>query len=285
MSKLIMTLGLPASGKSTWAKQQVAKSGGNIKRVNKDDMRDMIDAGKWGRNNEKQILAIRDKIVKHYLDLGNVVIVDDTNLAPKHSAALSQIAKEAGATFEIKSFLDVPLKECIERDLKREKSVGERVIQSMYDEFVAPPDMPKPLHIKGVPWTIICDLDGTLAHMNGRGPYDTTGYLNDKYDEELGHLLKHLQLYNEVIFLSGRSSDFRAETEEWLANNGWAGFPLYMRASGDTRNDAIVKKELYEAHIKGNYNVRFVLDDRDRVVAMWRKELGLKVLQVAYGDF
>jgi hypothetical protein len=53
---------------------------------------------------------------------------------------------------------------------------------------------------------------------------------------------------------------------------------------GDMRNDSIVKEEIYEEHIKPRFNVRFVLDDRDRVVKMWR-ENGLKVLQVAEGDF
>jgi predicted kinase len=87
-----MTLGLPASGKSTWAKEQVAKSGGQMKRVNKDDMRNMIDGGKYSRGNEKSILAIRDLIIEHYLSVGISVVVDDTNLHPKHKEALKVIA-------------------------------------------------------------------------------------------------------------------------------------------------------------------------------------------------
>ena len=58
-----------------------------------------------------------------------------------------------------------------------------------------------------------------------------------------------------------------------------------MRASGDTRKDSIVKKELYEKHIKNKYYVSFWLDDRNQVVDMVRKELGLLCLQVYYGDF
>ena len=50
-----MTKGLPASGKSTWAKLEVARSKGKTKRINKDDLRDMIDAGTWSKENEKNI--------------------------------------------------------------------------------------------------------------------------------------------------------------------------------------------------------------------------------------
>jgi hypothetical protein len=57
-----------------------------------------------------------------------------------------------------------------------------------------------------------------------------------------------------------------------------------MRPEGDTRNDGIVKNELFERHLAGRFIIDFVLDDRDRVVAMWRAK-GLKVLQVAEGNF
>ena len=59
---------------------------------------------------------------------------------------------------------------------------------------------------------------------------------------------------------------------------------LFMRASGDTRKDEIVKLELFDAHVRGKYDVRLVLDDRDRVVRMWRS-IGLTCLQVADGEF
>ena len=57
-----------------------------------------------------------------------------------------------------------------------------------------------------------------------------------------------------------------------------------MRQAGDNRDDRIVKREIYEREIKGRYNVRFVLDDRNKVVALWR-DLGLPCFQVADGDF
>jgi len=57
-----------------------------------------------------------------------------------------------------------------------------------------------------------------------------------------------------------------------------------MRPAGNTENDAIIKKRLFDENIRDDYDVRFVLDDRNRVVDMWR-EIGLTCLQVDYGDF
>jgi len=89
-----------------------------------------------------------------------------------------------------------------------------------------------------------------------------------------------------VVFMSGRTEGCRDATVKWL--NEHVGVTryhgLFMRAVGDSRKDAIVKAELFDAHIRGAYNVVLVLDDRDQVVKMWR-QMGLTVLQVAEGNF
>jgi hypothetical protein len=100
----------------------------------------------------------------------------------------------------------------------------------------------------------------------------------------------------EIIFCSGRPERTRADTEEWLADNrfrrdiGRAPYPnytyyngLYMRKDGDYRRDDIVKQEILDAHINKD-SVLFVLDDRQSVVDMWRRN-GVTCFQVAKGDF
>jgi hypothetical protein len=90
---------------------------------------------------------------------------------------------------------------------------------------------------------------------------------------------------HRIIYLSGRSEVCRRATSAWLATHiGVPGEDLHMRAEGDNRPDEIVKKELYERRVRPYHDVTAVLDDRNKVVAMWRK-LGLTVLQVADGDF
>ena len=57
-----------------------------------------------------------------------------------------------------------------------------------------------------------------------------------------------------------------------------------MRKTGDNRKDCVVKREIFDAEIKDKYYIKFILDDRNQVVDMWRK-MGLTCLQVADGDF
>lgn len=282
---LTITKGLPASGKSTWAKEEVRKSKGNTKRVNKDDLRDMIDAGGWSKANEKQILQVRDNIIRHYLSSGLSVIVDDTNLHPKHERTLESIADEFGASFEVKSFLDVPLAECIKRDLGRDKSVGERIIRGMYRDFLVPEIEPyEPPANK--PKAILCDIDGTLAHGIHvvRKPYEWDKVGLDTLDETVRDVLVKFSADHHIILMSGRDSICRQETIKWLIKHDVPYDELWMRRQDDSREDSLIKRELFDEFVKDNFSVRFVLDDRNRVVDMWRS-MGLKVFQVAEGDF
>lgn len=282
MPKLLMLKGLPGSGKSTYARELVEKH--DYYRVNKDDLRAMAHSGRWGKERENFILLWRNQIVRDSLRGSKNVVVDDTNFAPKHETTLREIAKAYGAQFEVK-FIDTPLEVCIERDLKRPNSVGQKVIKQMYDQFLRPAPADPPVIDPNLPMAVICDIDGTLAHMVNRGPYDTSKYLDDAKDDIVHYAFARLAQGGKRIICSGRSDEFRASTEQWLSDHGITHDLLLMRPAGDVRKDSIIKRELYEQHIKGKYNVRLVLDDRNQVVDMWRDELGLKVFQVAAGDF
>lgn len=278
-----MLKGLPGSGKTTWAKQY-QKDHPGTKRVNKDELRSMIDDGVWSDKNEVEVLFSRDCIVNFMLLAGRDVIVDDTNFAPKHESILRKMASKCKADFEIK-MMDTPLGECIVRDMNRPKPVGEKVIRDMYDKYLRKPKELVP-YDPALPDAIICDIDGTLAHMNGkRGAFDWKKVGDDDVDNEISDLLRiYSKNGTSVILVSGRDAVCRPETEVWLYRHGISYKHLYMRPEGDNRKDVIVKKEILEANIKGKYNVLFVLDDRDQVVKMWREE-GYKCLQVAEGSF
>ncbi len=94
MATVTICKGLPASGKSTWAKEQVAKRPGEVKRVNKDDLRAMLDGGHWTKNNEKFVENLRDHIILSAIRDGKQVIIDDTNLHPRQEAAIRALIKE-----------------------------------------------------------------------------------------------------------------------------------------------------------------------------------------------
>lgn len=276
--KLLMLKGLPGSGKSTYARE-LAKNG--YVRVNKDDLRAMLNDGKWSKTNEKFVIAVRNAIVTNALAEGKSVVVDDTNFSERHRSFLSQLAKDMDATFETK-FFDVPLEECIKRDLKRANSVGEKVIRQMHDQFLRVKETYEPP--TDLPMVAIFDLDGTLALMSGRSPYDWTKVDEDQINEPVARTLEILKENLEIVILSGRDSVCREATEKWLKYNCIPFKELFMRAEGDMRKDSIVKRELFEEHIRERYDVQCVFDDRDQVVKMWR-DMGLPCFQVAEGDF
>ena len=135
---------------------------------------------------------------------------------------------------------------------------------------------------------VIFDIDGTLALRKDRSPFDWSKVGNDNPNVPI---CKILSLFNcccssyEIVIFSGRDEICRKDTIEWLMSHGISFKELFMRPQGDMRKDSIVKKELFEKHIKGKYNVLAVFDDRNQVVDMWRNELGLTCLQVAEGNF
>jgi hypothetical protein len=125
------------------------------------------------------------------------------------------------------------------------------------------------------------DMDGTLAHMTGRSPFEWHRVGEDKLDQIIANITRH---YKYVVIMSGRDEVCRPETEKWLRKHDIRYDSLVMRVANDNRPDEIVKLELYKQHVEPNYSIEFVLDDRNKVVKMWRDN-GLKCLQVADGDF
>ena len=89
----------------------------------------------------------------------------------------------------------------------------------------------------------------------------------------------------KVILLSGREQLYREPTERFLLKHQIAYDLLLMRTTNDYRKDNVIKKELFQQEIAGKYFIEFLLDDRNQVVEMWRKDLHLPCFQVNYGDF
>ena len=146
---------------------------------------------------------------------------------------------------------------------------------------------------------IIVDLDGTVALIDQRrelamkpnGKLDWDIFLdpeNISLDEpnrpiiNLVHLLKNAEY--KIIIVTGRYQRALGESIKWLALNSVPHDAIFTRANTDYREDSIVKKEIFEHHIRDQWDVRWVIDDRKRVVDMWRYELNLTVLQVAEGN-
>lgn len=290
VKKFVMCKGLPGCGKSTWAEKQVLQlAPGEAMRVNRDLIRTMLHADRWkGQKTENPTTEARNVLLSLAMHRGcKLVISDDTNLSPKVEAELRVLAESFGYEFVVEDFTDVPIKTCIERDLLRPRSVGEAVIRRMYNQHLAPPLLDPPAWIPGAARVTLVDVDGTLAKMSGRSPFEWHRVEEDTPIEPIVRLVGVLRDAGiPPIFVSGRDGSCERETDRWLKTHVFKqpNEPLYMRAAGDTRKDSIVKREIYEEHILGQYNVEWVVDDRNQVVVMWRG-LGLTCLQVADGDF
>lgn len=306
MTKLIITRGLPGSGKSTFARAWVAEDPTHRAEVNRDHLRKMLHDGTYigGRaGTEPMVTAARDAAIQALLRRNVDVVCSDTNLPQRVARDLRNLADVAGADFEVQDFTDVPWDVCVERDQARgAEAVGADVIIGMHTRFLAGAKSPLPIPQRakedapaagpyvpkpGSPAAVLVDLDGTMALMGARSPYDWSRVGEDKPNDKVVELVRWLYAKDEmqVIFLSGRDGSCQDETVDWLAGlGGFEGAPLFMRPEGDTRKDSVVKLELFDRYIRDNYDVQFVLDDRNQVVSMWRS-IGLSCFQVAEGDF
>jgi len=143
---------------------------------------------------------------------------------------------------------------------------------------------------------IIVDVDGTIAtHYDkfGNQLREHHDYSQVVHDLPVWPIINLVKMYYEqdfaVLITTGRmdrpgTPSVREDTEYWLDFHKVPYDKLIMRRNRDFGPDNEAKKELYFKHIKDKYDVELVFDDRDRVVKMWR-ELGLRVLQVAEGNF
>lgn len=285
MLSLTQTRGLPGSGKSFWANDQ-QRANPDIVLISRDDLRRTLHNGKWSKSNEHQIVCMENAVIIDSLTRGRSVIVHDTGFGAENETRLRGLAVQYNAQFIVKDFTHVPLDVCIARDLTRFHSVGKDVIMDLYRRYLAPKPAPRPAFIPGLPRAFMIDVDGTIALMNDRGPYDHDRCDTDLPNEPVIELVQDLIRAGDVpVYCSGREEKYRALTTEWIARHvGIAPDHLFMRPTGDTRKDSIVKVELYDQFIVGKFNIRFVLDDRSQVVDAWRL-LGLPTFQVAPGNF
>ena len=140
---------------------------------------------------------------------------------------------------------------------------------------------------------VIFDIDGTLADVSERIHYLKKkpknweaffqGMAQDKAIRSMVRLCNILYASGiEIILCSGRNEEYRAQTVTWLAEQGVPYHQLLLRKDNDRRSDSIVKHELLAQIDKSK--VLFVVEDRSRVVEMWRSE-GLVCLQCAPGEF
>lgn len=229
MKTIYFLKGLPACGKSTWAKNRQEEDP-NIVRTNKDELRSMLHNNVFSKGREDLTLRVRDFIVGEALKDGHSVIVDDTNFQPKHKFRMQQIATKYGAIV-IEKFFDVPLDECIKRDSTRYVSVGEDVIRKMYKDFLQ--KTPKVLRYNQGLETFWVIADTHFTHQmlvnTGTRPADYNEQIIANWNKRVGleDIVVHL---GDVIF--GEKKERLAEIMSKLN-----GTKILVRGNHDLKSD------------------------------------------------
>src|SRR5690606_7941205 len=219
---LIITRGYSGSGKTTWALEFV--EGWNTKAVaiSRDEIRTNV-FGAGGKTvltdkEEKRVTKIQQEFVRAALRLDKIVVVHDTNLVLRYARQWANIAEDEGALFTVQEF-HTPVEECIARNEGRilNNRVPEEVIRKQAKRWPFPwpevtpkprttqEDGPAPYVPDGtLPPAIIVDLDGTLALIGDRHPYDASRCEEDTLDETVDTIATLFLAHRDhhIIFLS-----------------------------------------------------------------------------------
>lgn len=293
MTELVLNRGIPASGKSTYAKAWISLKPGRV-RSNRDDIRYQMYGVYFGPPIDEDVVTkVQHAGIEAALSAGVSVIVDDCNIEPKFVKPLVALGHKYDADIRVVQH-EVPVELAIERNRNRDRKVPDDVIRRMHSRLKRVGDLvipektvlkPYVNDVAGKEKAILLDIDGTIAKMGGRGPFE---WKRVGEDIPVQPVINTAKLYHEagykIIVMSGRDSVCRNETIEWLDKHLVSWDALFMRPEKDMRKDSIVKHELFWEHVAPFYNVEVCLDDRDQVVKAYRS-MGLTVFQVAEGNF
>jgi len=301
--KLLILVGAPGSGKSTFARYFI-RTEDNWVRVNRDDFRlmqfgDTLMSPFYEERITKMVEASVITLLKNHTN----VIIDATNSSLRTLEDMVRTYTEyADISFKV---FDLSVEELVKRCDKRYEQTGKFIPKSAIEKHVTQLQYTKekfdfkpiPRTVKEatltytaqdstLPKAVICDLDGTLSLLNGRDPYDASSADEDLLNVPVARVLQMAKAQGyKVILLSGREQLYKEPTERFLSKHQIVYDLLLMRTTNDYRKDNIIKKELFQQEIAGKYFIEFLLDDRNQVVDMWRKDLQLPCFQVNYGDF
>lgn len=135
MNKLIVLVGLPASGKSTYAKEHLENK--NTVILSSDKLREELLGDERCQDNNDLIFRTLYKRAKEELQNGKNVVIDATNINIKaRRSTLSNFVKMDIERIAI--VFATPFEVCIARDKERERTVGEEVIKKFFYRFEIP---------------------------------------------------------------------------------------------------------------------------------------------------
>lgn len=304
MNRILVTIGISGAGKSTWAHEMWSTNPQLYVIVNRDKIRELLfglteenisdlywNSRKDIAKREKQVTQYQDTLIQEALATGKTPIVDATHLTKKYVQGF----KYWNVPVELVWF-DVKPDVAFSRANNRARKVELEVINKQYAQFKTlkkqyeeNPDQFDftPVTLEQNPELdpcVLVDIDGTLAHMTLRTPYDWHRVEEDEVDEATASLVRDLKKTDtRVIICTGRDGICLRHTENWLRFNNIPYDGIFIRAHKDQRPDWVVKEEMWRKIAK-MFHIEYMVDDRQQVVRRARA-LGLKVMNVEYHNF
>lgn len=291
-NKIILCVGIQASGKSTFSKAWVAEEPEKRVRFNNDDIRNALGVY-WVPSREKLISSIKDDFAKNAIKYKYDIIVDNMNLNPKEDAYWQKIADDNDYDIERKYFL-TPLKECIRRDSLRENPIGAKIIRATYAHYHKFLESKRFQEINerfntrddSKPSCIIVDLDGTTSlNTEGRMYCGGNCYQDMLKDTPLKSIIELVNKYDDtdVVIVTGRTGDENtvSNTLEWLRNNDVLFDKIYFRPERSNIKASDYKEGILKKDILPKYNVLFSLEDNDDCVEMYKRN-NVLTLKISY---
>ncbi len=130
--RIVVAVGYPGSGKSTWFDQQ------GVTPLSSDHLRLLLADNEDDQTIHVEVFETLRYLLARRIDIGREVsYVDATNLLAIHRAPYIELARERGCTAEALWF-DTPLEVCLERNRKRARQVPESVLHEMARIFEPP---------------------------------------------------------------------------------------------------------------------------------------------------
>jgi predicted kinase len=300
--KMIVLKGIPSSGKSTFAKQEVAKDPINTVRICKDDIRLLLNGKRFTIELESMVHAMYIEMIRIALNNEKNVICDCCHINNKDFTELLSLAKSVHKDIDVIELpFYVSLEEAIARDERREAKVGEDVIRKFWirsggekfknaeqrivevrvNDYRANDELSKLKQDTNLPRAVVFDNDGTISLLNGRNPYDASTADNDLPHE---HVIECMRLYHnagyKILFVSGREEKAREPTERFYKKHfPEVKYELFMRPTGNQEKDFLIKERIYKEHILNKYYLVGWFDDRLQV-CKWVYEAGLPLFRV-----
>src|SRR5678815_429419 len=229
---MVIFRGLPGSGKSTRAREMQAKMGGVLAE------RDAIRFALFGRYydvDEDMVTRVQTDMITDALRRGENVFISDMNLRNQYVTRFIKMANEHQEPYTIIDMTDVPLSTCLTQNhgadrVEAGKVLDEDKIVELHRRFIKGKEHPLPVMFTDLqrkpfpkytpdrtkPKAVIFDIDGTLAKMVNRGPFDEHLVKNDEPVEAVVEMADAVALNDTaVLFVSGRTDGCYNDTEWW----------------------------------------------------------------------